>query len=484
VTDPRLGPKVVETHTAILFFVGDHVYKVKKALDFGFLDNRQREARERACHQEVELNRRLAPSAYFGVLDLIDEQGIPIDHVVDMRRMPDDRRLAACIARDEDVRDAVRTTARSLAALHGRSTPEPRHDQRATRDAVRGRWADGFDQLRGLPLEPHDAERLGMMERLAMRYLAGRAPLFDDRIARGWIRDGHGDLQAEDVFLLDDGPQILDCIEFGDEYRWGDVLSDVAFLSMDLERLGRPDLARVFLDLHREFCADAWPASLAHHYTAYRAHIRAKVEILRATQLSLAVAPAASPYLDLASAHLEAAQVRLVLVGGAPGTGKSTVAGRLGDRLGAVVLRTDEVRQRVPSAGDERYAPEAVHATYVETVREARRLVGLGHHVVVDATWATDEHRALARRLAIDASTLLVEVCCTLPRAVADERIRRRRTEGTDLSEATVEVAHRLAGRFERWPEALELPTDAPPDDVADRAHELVIAAARWDLQP
>lgn len=471
-----LDPKVVETHTALLFFVGDHVYKVKKAIDLGFLDHRSRRAREACCHREVDLNRRLAPDVYHGVLDIVDESGAVVEHVVDMRRLPDDRRLARCIEAGEDVEPAVRVAAHALATLHAASRPDPVHDLLATRNAVLERWTDGFAQLRGLGrTDPAAEARLAEVEDLALRYLAGRAALFDERIRQGWIRDGHGDLQAEDVFVLGDGPRLLDCLEFGDEYRWGDVLADVAFLAMDLERLGRPDLADLFLRLHRELCADRWPASLADHYVAYRAHVRAKVELLRAAQAGDRTAPEAMPYLELAAHHLRSAQIRIVVVGGESGTGKSTLADQLGDRLGAVVLRTDEVRQRMAlDVGVDRYAPEAVIATYLEMLLEARRLVGLGEHVVLDATWTSQLHRELARQVAVETSSDLVELRCTLPRAEADERIRLRQAEGTDASEATVEIAAMLASRFESWPEAIEIATGGDRVAVADRAEAAV----------
>jgi hypothetical protein len=477
---PLADPRVVETNTAILFFVGDHVYKLKKAVDLGFVDQTDRDVRRRSCEREVELNRRLAPDVYLGVLALVDDAGNPVDHVVDMRRLPDERRLSRCIERGDNVEPALRKVAHDLAALHLASTPDPTHDLLATRNAVLQRWSDGFDQLRDLPVDPATRTALAEMEALVGRYLAGRAPLFDERIGEGWIRDGHGDLQAEDLFVLDDGPRVLDCLEFDERYRWGDVLADVAFLAMDLERLGRPDLADGFLRSHRELCADTWPATLADHHVAYRAHVRAKVEILRAIAGGDPSAPAAAPYLALANDHLRRAQVRLILVGGESGTGKSTLAERLGDRLGAVVLRTDEVRQRMAEmAGLDRYAPEAVTATYAEMLVEARRLLGLGEHVVLDATWASQVHREVARHTAAETSSDLVELRCTLPRDQADERIRHRQAEGTDASEATVEVAALLAARFEGWSEAIEVPTDATPDQVADAALAAIAAPAR-----
>src|SRR5207248_5092618 len=167
------------------------------------------------------------------------------------------------------------------------------------------------------------------------------------RIALGAVRDGHGDLQAEDIFCLDDGPRILDCIEFDDRLRHVDVLADVAFLAMDLERLGAPEAAATFLARYREFARESYPPSLAHHYIAARAHVRCKVACLRHRQGDDGGADAARGLLDLTARHLEAARVRLVLVGGLPGTGKSTVAAALADATGWVVLRSDEVRKDV-----------------------------------------------------------------------------------------------------------------------------------------
>lgn len=464
------GARIVETHTALVFFVGDHAYKLKKPVDLGFFDHRTREARLHACQQEVALNRRLAPDVYLGVLDVTGEDGQPIDHLVDMRRLPDDRRLARCIERGEDVGGPLRTVARAVAGLHEASGPDPHHDRLGSVDATWLRWIDGFDQLRPVAL-PHRVRRhLDRTEHLVTRYLAGRRPLFDQRIADGRIRDGHGDLQAEDIFLLDDGPRILDCIEFGDDYRWGDVLADVAFLAMDLERLGRIDLAQDFLALHRELTADRWPATFAHHHVAFRAHVRAKVGILRASQHDQPLGPDVEQLVDLSLDHLEQAQVQLILVGGPPGTGKSTLAAGLGDRLGAVVLRSDEVRSRVELGATERYAPEAVTAVYLELLLEARRLLGLGEHVILDATWGSALHRDLARHAARETSSSFVQLACTLPPEAAAARVARRRAEGTDLSEATPDVAAALADRFEPWPEATALSTRDRPATVLDRA--------------
>ena len=170
----------------------------------------------------------------------------------------------------------------------------------------------------------------------------------------GRARDGHGDLLADDIFLLDDGPRVLDCLEFDDALRLDDVLADVAFLAMDLERLGRPDLAERFLAAYRAASGDTWPSSLAHHHIAYRAQVRAKVSAIRAEQGVPDSADKAQALLRLALAHLEAGRVRLVLVGGLPGTGKSTARSRhrRGERRGRPALR-----RRAQGTGRSRIGP-------------------------------------------------------------------------------------------------------------------------------
>jgi len=462
------SPDVVETHTALLFFVGDRVYKMKKPVNLGFLDFTSLESRRRACHDEVVLNRRFAPHAYLGVSDVLDIHGHPCEHLVVMRRMPGERRLARCVADGEDVDDALRAIAHLVATSHDLRPPDAAHDRLADVSAVRARWVAGFEQIDGIDAVDHDRDRDARIELLVSRYLDGRSELFESRIRRGRIRDGHGDLQAEDIFLLPEGPQVLDCLEFSEDYRWGDVLSDVAFLAMDLERLGHPELGERFLRLHRELSADTWPASLAHHYVAYRAHVRAKVGLLRAEQVDGRLDAATDALFDQALRHLEAARVRLVVVGGAPGTGKSTVASELGDRLDAVVLRTDEVRTRGGQAHG--YSAEEVHATYVRMFGDARRLLSLGEHVVLDATFGDEAHRAEARQVAAETFSDLTELRCTLPPTIAARRVAHRMQDGGDASQATPEVALRLADRFAPWPEAVELDTCTAADVVADRA--------------
>lgn len=473
---------VAETHSGVVFFFGDRAYKVKRPVRFGFLDFTKREVRQAICHREVELNRRLSPDVYLGVADLLGPDGVPLDHMVVMRRLPSERRLAELAARNEPLAGEITRLARLLASFHERTETSPAISAAASRDALLGRWEANAREMARFVGPLFDQERADQVMTLARRYLAGREELFSVRIAAGRARDGHGDLLAGDIFLLEDGPRVLDCLEFDDQLRFGDVLSDIAFLAMDLERLGRPELSAQLLSDYGRFSGDRWPASLAHHHIAYRAHVRATVASLRHEQGDEEAAREAVGLLEMSARHLEAGRVRLVLVGGLPGTGKSTLASALSERLGAVVLRSDEVRKELagmdvlaaaPAGFDDGlYQPAVTAEVYEELFRRARRSLSNGESVILDASFTDPARRDVARLLAADVAADLDELCCVLPAKLAAARIKGRARVGGDPSDATKEVAEMLAGRFAPWPTALALDTTDPPAEVVRRALE------------
>ena len=349
---------VRETHISTVFFVGDRVYKLKKPVKLDFLDFSTAAERERVCRREVELNRRLAPDVYLGVAEVLGVDGLPCDHLVVMRRMPDERRLSTLILRRQPVDGCLRDVARDIAAFHSHADTSAVIEAAGSVDTVRANWESSFATMQPFVGSILPADVAARVEQSARLYLDGRGPLFADRIAHGKVRDGHGDLLADDIFCLDDGPRILDCIEFDDRLRYGDVLADVAFLAMDLERVGAADLGGRFLAWYREFAAENYPETLAQHYIAYRAHVRAKVACLRASQGDAGAQDQAQQLLQMADDHLQRGRVVLALVGGLPGTGKSTLAAGLSDRLGWTVLRSDEVRKDLAGLGHLARAPD------------------------------------------------------------------------------------------------------------------------------
>lgn len=460
-----LPAAVAETHSGVVFFLGDRAYKAKKAVDLGFLDFRAVEDRRIACQREVALNRRLAPDVYLGVADVVGPAGDVCEHLVVMRRLPDERRLSTLAGAGAGLDDEVRQLARTMASFHRQMTPTALAARVASRDAVTARWDRLIEATRRHAPASWD-ETVDAIEKAAHGYLQGRAALFDGRIEAGKARDGHGDLLADDIFLLDDGARILDCLDFDEELRSGDVLADIAFLAMDLERLGRPALAALLLDTYRHATDDDGPASLADHYVAQRALVRASVGLLRAEQGDERAEPIARRHLDLARRHLWAGTVRLVVVSGLPGTGKSTIAAAVAEHLGAVHLRSDALRDEVdvPPAGDDRYAPAAVDRVYGEVLARAAGLLARGRSVVADATWRRPDHRLAVEGLARTSFADGVVLECRAPAAVAEARVERRQMQGADPSEATRAVARTHRAAWTPWPGATVIDTTTTVD--------------------
>lgn len=257
--EPLPRAEVRETHTAIVFFAGDRAYKLKKPLDLGFLDYTTVAARRAACEREVALNRRFAPDVYLGLGEIRSPDADEAEPLVVMRRMPADRRLSRLVRDGASVDDVLRAVARHLAAWHAEAPRGRDVDEQGTRDALSSRWEASFAQVRTLADDGFVPEGVAEVERLVRCYLAGRERLFDSRIEQGRVVDGHGDLLAEDIFCLDNGPRVLDCLEFDDHLRYVDGLDDAAFLAMDLEQLGAPEAAAYFLAQYSEYSGDPAP---------------------------------------------------------------------------------------------------------------------------------------------------------------------------------------------------------------------------------
>ena len=487
---PLGPPEVVETHSSLIFLYGDQAHKVRKPIDLGFLDNRTVAARAEQSRREIALNSRMAPDVYSGVLEVRGPDGEVIDHVVRMRRLPAHRSLAALVrARSRarttgavpdapDLEAGVREVARQVARLHAASPRTTEIDSAGAPATIGGLWSESLEHLRRLGVGRDAPEMVDDIGTLASGFLRGRAPLLETRIADGRVVDGHGDLLAADVYLTDDGPRVIDCLEFDDRLRYGDAMADAGFLAMDLDSRGARGLAALFLEAYRESSGDRAPSSLVHHYIAYRALVRSKVTAIRAEQAADGGGADARLALELADRAVDSllrGRVRLVLVGGVSGSGKSTLAAPLARAMRAELLRSDVVRGELgsPAPGD-RYSEQAVDAVYREMLARAALLLSQGRSVVLDATWLEPRRRAEAETVAADAHAELVEICCTAPRGELERRITARARRGTDPSEATVEVLGAQLAGAAAWPDAIEVDTTGvdvrDPDAVLEWA--------------
>ncbi|MDW5611370.1 AAA family ATPase [Mycolicibacterium sp. D5.8-2] len=480
-TTGNLGAEVHETHTGLVALVGDRAFKIKKPVVTDFLDFSTAQKRETACRREIELNRRLASSSYLGVGHFQPPSG-DAEPVIVMRRYPDTERLAELVRSGAPVETWLTAIADLLARFHSRAERGDAIDREATARVLSDRWQQNLTELRRHAGTVVDDGQIAEVERLASAYLAGREPLYQARIAAHRVVDGHGDLLSQDIFCTAEGPMLLDCLEFDDRLRYVDGIDDAGFLAMDLEFLGRRDLADFFLDEYCRRADDPAAHSLRHFCIAYRAVVRAKVDCVLVDQGHAEAIPDAQRHLAIALAHLRSGRVQLVVVGGGPGTGKTTLARALAQCVDAQLISTDEVRRELVGSGVVHgragelntglYTPENVSAVYDEVLSRARAWLGAGHSVIVDGTWRDAGHRQRAHAVAAQTYSSIVELRCTLPVAEAERRIAGR---GATASDATPAMAAELSRWESDWPGAHPIDTAGPLADSVAAARQVCL---------
>lgn len=467
------GVAAIETHLSEVFLGHERVYKRLKPVKFPFVDFSTSALRCAAAEEEFRKNKAISPSVYLGLADVV-ENGQLADRLIVMRRLRVEDQLTGLLNRP-DAGQVVRSVARRVARMHmGQPCLREEESQPASSEAISQHWEENFVALEPVVGTIIDAASHERVMALARSWIGGRTQLLHDRIDAGWIRDGHGDLRAEHVYCADEGVELIDCVAFDKKLRIADVLSDVAFLAMDLERLAGPGASLALMRAWGEFTGESHPSSLAHFYVAYRAHVRAKVAAIRFGQGDDLAANEVASYHALCLRHLELATVRVVMVGGGPGTGKSTVSAGVAQSLGGAWLRADEIRKDLAciSHDDHAFAEpgEGIYSaamslrTFDELRYQAQALLARGVSVVVDATWQSAADRAMLRDVAASAGAELTELRCDLSPAVAKERIARRLASLHEPSDALPALVEYIGARFEPWPEAKVVDTSRSVD--------------------
>jgi hypothetical protein len=468
--------ELIETHISWVFLLAREVFKVKKPVDFGFLDFSNRERRERACQAEVELNSRLAPGIYRGVVPVtrdargvhaIAGEGEVVDHAVHMARLPREARADLRLGRGELGLAELDRIARCLARFHARSACGGPISEFGRVEVIRGNVEENFVQartaLRRLVGEAREQE----VEDRQLAFLNRHQELFARRVEGGHVRDGHGDLRLEHVYLIGSGdPVIIDCIEFNERFRYADVCADLAFLSMDLGAHGRFEYKERLLASYARESWDHDLYALVDFYESYRAYVRAKVSAfsLASSDLSFAarekLESEARRYLLLALAAERPAlePPRLWAIGGLIASGKSTVAEALGARLAAPVIGSDETRKRLSGvepttplhhgAWQDAYEPDVTERVYADLLARARVVLASGRSVVLDASFRSRSEREAARRLAASTEAAFTFVECRVPDAVARARLAER-ARGASVSDGRLEIYDAFAARYE-----------------------------------
>jgi aminoglycoside phosphotransferase family enzyme/predicted kinase len=470
-----------ETHCSLVLVTADRAYKLKKPVAFGFIDQRTPEARRDGCAAEVSLNRILAPHIVRGVRGLLAspagaalgaaDDPFAVDWVVEMARYDEHRTLAVLAAEDALLPGDLGTVARRIATFH-RHAPRVECDEHPILKA----FPENLAELRAVALEWDPVRRLRDFQPFFDAFKRSHAAQLDHRARRGWVRDVHGDLRADHVLVEGAMVTVVDRIEFDAGLRHIDVADDLAFLLMDLEARGAKPAADALLAEYRRAGGHTGPLTLLAFFETYRALVRAKVELLRASQLkpasfSRALAHArARDFLALAERLAWRARDPVtMLVIGPPGSGKTTLATALADRAGVPYMSSDRLRFEVCERGD--YSPGARGAVYTALGQWA----ACQRSCIVDATFSSRRMRELFLE-AFDGAGVphqIRVVECRVAPGVAQTRAQRRWRTGVDASEADGAMAQRLSALttpFAEIPEPrrLELETIEEPDELVD----------------
>jgi uncharacterized protein len=460
----------IETHISHVFLAGLYAYKLMKPLRYDFLDFSTVAAREQACREEIRLNRRLAPEAYLGVVPVtrsssgayqLEGSGEVVDWLVEMRRLPTELTLDALHRRAKLTPEHVDRLAGKLVSFYRALQPlavTPREYRDRCLSHVRS-------NLHELLTVKHHLPR-GIIERIhgfQLQVVHLRPDLLENRAQHGHIVDGHGDLRPEHI-CFSDPIVIFDCIEFSSDFRRIDVADELAFLAAECDFLGAEWVGPQLLWAYRDQSGDNPPAVLLDFYKAYRACVRAKVAALRADQL---VGPAHESAASDACRHLALAdryaagwlRPLVIVVRGAAGTGKTTLATAVADALGTELLRTDVIRRELFGAGSGAvkidggvYSPPARQRVYDEMIRRAAALHADRISVVLDGSFSTLETLRHAQTLATDSQRAFLAIECHCRPEVAHQRIARRAAKGHDVSDATPDIHDLQLGRWESWP--------------------------------
>lgn len=465
--------EVVHTHASAVVLAGEHVYKLKKPVDFGFLDYSTLEQRKAMCTAELDLNQRLAPGVYLGLVPIVIRDGRVrlggageiIEYAVHMRRLPEESTLLARLQSGDLNPALVGRIGRLMARFHRSARRGEDVSLHATFEAVRLNCQDNFTSLADHAGVVAPRSELLRLQLETQAELEAQSDLIDRRARAQVACETHGDLRLEHVYLLDaDQLAIVDCIEFSERFRCADPVSDIAFLAMDLRAHGAWELAKTLMAAYFDESGDEDGRALEPLYVAYRSTVRAKVRALQAAGAGVPEASRAHA-LQLARAHIQLGvgelaphgeRPCLVLVGGLPGTGKSVLSRNLSGASGFSWLRTDAIRKELagldplaPAAAGVRagiYTPEWNEKTYGECLDRAREHLFSGSRVLVDASFKEEVRRVefveAARQWGVPVRLL---VCCTAAKLVKQRLAART----NDPSDADWSIYEHVQGSWE-----------------------------------
>ena len=466
------GPvELLQTQMSWVILTGNYAYKLKKPVNLGYLDYTSLKKRHHFCDKEVELNRRLCPQGYLGVVPVKGSQGNyklggtgrTVDYAVKMLRLPRERMLDVLLEHGKATPAMLEQVAERLAGFHSNAETNAFIGSFGNLDCITTNTNENFDQSGNYVGFALTRARFDHIKQFSLAFLHRYKQMLEQRIESGRIRDCHGDLHSAHICFTSD-LCIYDCIEFNDRFRYSDVASEIAFLAMDLDFHGRADLAWTFVDTYIRLSGDRQIGPLLNFYKCYRAMVRAKVNCFQTDDRYLdnrqkeRAAKNARAYFQLAESYTRQRPLLLVNVG-LVGSGKTTLAKLLGRRLGMVVISSDVVRKKLAGIGLKERRPEKIgrgiysasfsRLTYETMFSQASQWLKRGVSVILDATFTMAASRQKAWNLAFETGADLYYLEYRISDALANARLKGRQKRASSISDAGPEVYTNMKKEFE-----------------------------------
>jgi uncharacterized protein len=456
--------QVLQTHISWVILTGRYAYKIKKPLDLGFLNFTTLERRRINCEEELRLNRRLAPDLYLKVMaisgtpeaPILDGTGEAIEYAVQMKEFPQEAQLDRVLARGELTAEHIDALALRLVAFHRDIPKAPEASPFGGADRIARPVLDNFDTVRTQITDPKERTGLDHLEAWTRKTHEAFSSRFEERKQKGFVRECHGDVHLGNMAMVDGKITIFDCIEFSENLRWIDVISEIAFLAMDLEDRGRPDYSNRLLNQYLEETGDYAALALLRYYQAYRAMVRAKVTSIRLGQPGIGpdeqerIQREYRTYETLAEHYSRPADRWLAITHGLSGSGKSRVAQWMAGKTGSIRIRTDVERKRLfgfaptvrTSSGIDSgvYTDEANRKTYGKMAELSETILSAGFPVIADGAFLKHDQRRTLRGVAEKARVPFVILDVHAPEPTLIQRIEDRSREGKEVSEADLSV--------------------------------------------
>jgi uncharacterized protein len=497
--------QLLQTHISYILLTGEYVYKIKKSIQFGFLDFTTLEKRQYFCHEELRLNRRLSPELYLGVLPIIERAGqyqfglddtaqTVAEYTLQMREFPQEMLLSYLFQNSKLIPEIVQQLAMQVAAFHSSALTNPEVTAYGSVASVQKVDTSNHAISAEFIGISQTQQQFNETHAFAAQFFERYADWFAQRQTEGKIRECHGDLHLNNVCIYQNNLRIFDCIEFNQEFRNIDIIYDAAFLIMDLEFGGRIDLANLFLNTYLEQTGDYKGATLLPLYLSMRAYIRGNVNSLALNDPTIS-ATDKTAFLQRAQAYYRQAweytqrmfsakrsPSRLILMSGLSGSGKSTVARQLAQKLNAIHIRSDAVRKHLAQMplyqrgdrgrlGSGIYTLEMTQRTYDRLLELGLLLAQQGWPVILDAKYDRRSLRQPVLEAANSAQIPVTIVECTAPTEVLRDRLKRRTNDiadaTADLLNSQVEAAEPLTD--EEKAVAVVLHTDRALEPQLDR---------------